>query len=614
MRNKEKSIARIQSMSIVNESIGLLSEALLSSSGTIYHKCALTDQIFIDLWTSSGRDLSSKLDDILLLYDRLLFWTNSSFFSFPKLPSAFIAFVCDDDEFRCSATQLLRHLSTGGKINRGSRSIARMLVTVAPHCSTKIATWCIECEASTVVFFEDCPLLLREVQASLHAAASAIAALDGDLLFRRRLYSQLISCSNEACSGVCTRIRAIFAAVSEQYDLRACSRQLFLSFLKSLKSDSSREDPSPSTISFACVFVASFQVLCESHFEKQELISSIFQVFASADADGDQVMDSISEVVKLFRLLSQSKMHCKLVYESQHPFNCSTHQFDVVFPLAKEISVIFDARTCTDPDWVLKIFHGRHLTVCCEGDADDADSPSGFSARHWPGVGGTPPLIIPGPCFTVKMLESSSASWGFKFFATASYDHPLISIQTLISAAVVEYALDITLTEQRLSFCPSDDAALLAVILRRLDFVSDITSDTEHIRTLKHFCEQRPAVFANIFKWVLYLSLNSADHAATLACYERYFCFLTISRDLIAHNHSFIATSPAINSSAFTIQSCVDVFTDRDFPFEMFEVDKSSDAVMNLSVSSAKSKARNLLSSSSRAWCSNGRQGTVSFF
>lgn len=601
-------------MSIATEAIGLLSEALLSSSGSIFHKCAHTAQIFLDLWTSSRFNLASKLDDILHLHDQLVFWASSSFFSFPRLPSAFIAFVCDDDEFRCSATELLRHLCTGGKVNTTNISVARMLVAASPHCAAKIAAWSLECGASTLGIFEDSPALIQEVLASIHAAASAIAALDGDSLFRRRLYSQLMSCSKEACGGVCTRVRIAFAAVSEKHDLGACSRGLLLSLLKSLKTDGNHHDPSPLTISFACVLLASYEVLCESHVDRQELLSSIFQGFSSADGSGIQVLDSISEVVKLFRSLSQSKLQCQLVYESPHPFSCSTHQFEIAFPLASEIRVIFDARTCTDPDWVLKIYHGRHVTACCEGDIDDTDSQSGSSARHWPGVGATPPLIITGPCFTVKMLESSSSTWGFKFTATASYDHPLVAIQNFIIASVVGYALQNTLSEQRLAFCPSDNAALLAPILRQLDFVSDIVSEAEHIKTLKHFCELRPAIFANIFKWVLYFSLNSTDHATTLAFYERYFCFLSIASDSIAHQHSFIpTTSPAIYSHTFTSQSCVDVFNDREFPFEMRELDNSSEAILNLNVSSSKSKARNLLSSSARSWCSNGRLGSVSF-
>jgi hypothetical protein len=604
-------------MSIVTEAIGLLSEALLSSSGSIFHKCTHTEQIFLDLWRSSTLNLTSKLDDIFYLHNQLVFWANSSLFSFPRLPSAFIAFVCDDDEFRCSATQLLRHLCSGGKINSKNLSVARMLVAVAPYRANNIAAWSLDCGVSSHGFFEDCPALLREVLACVHAAASAVAALDSDSLFRRRLYGQLMSCSKDARSGISNRIRDAFATVSEKHDMGVCVRELLLSLLKSWKADINYHDPSPLTISFACILLASCQVLCESRFERQELLSSIFQGFSSADASNDQVLDSISEVVKLSRSLSESKMQCELVHESQHPFSCSTHQFDIVFPLASEISVIFDARTCADPDWDLKIIHGRHTTTCCEGDMDDAGPASGSSTRHWPGVGDTPPLTIPGTCFTVKMLESSSASWGFKFTATASYDHPLVAIQSFISASVVGYALQTVLTQQRFAFFLSHDAISLTSILRHLNFIADIASDAEHIKTLKHFCQERPAVFANIFKWVLYFSLNSTDHAATLACYERFFCFLTIAKDLIATQYSvgdiISPTSPATRSTDFTTQSCVDVFTDREFPFEMHEVDIASEAVLNLNVSSSKSKARNLLSSSARAWCSNGRVGTVRF-
>jgi hypothetical protein len=602
-------------MSIVSEAIGLLSEALLSSSGSVFHKCAHTEQIFSDLWTSSTRNLNSKLDDILQLHDQLLFWAECSLCSFPRIPSAFIAFVCDVDEFRCAATQLLRHLGTGGSISSSNRLVARMLVAMSPHCATKIAAWSLDCGAASSDFFGgSSPGPLQGALAATHAAASAISTLEGDALFRRRLYSQLISCSKDSCGAVCTRVRAALATVSEKHHAAACARELFLSLLKAMKTDSSHHDPSPTTISFACVLLASCQVLCESQFDRQELLSSIFQGFPSADASSYQFMNAISEVAKLSRSLSESKMQCELVYESLHPFSCSTHQFDIVFPLAREVSVVFDARTCTDLDWVLKICHGRHSIACFEGDNADEDHPAESGARHWPGVGSTPPLIVPGPCFTVKMMESSCDTWGFRFTATASYDHPLVEIQSFITDAAIKCALQTILTEERFAFLHPNDAALCGRIAQDLDFISDIASDAAHVNTLKRFCEQKTIVFSNIFKWVLYFSLNSADHAAALVCYERYFCFLNMAKDLFAQQHrsSMTSTPPALHSTVFTTQSCVDVFTDREFPFEMHELDKTGELVLNLKVSSSKSKASNLLTSRSRGWCSNGRQGSVS--
>jgi len=89
-------------------------------------------------------------------------------------------------------------------------------------------------------------------------------------------------------------------------------------------------------------------------------------------------------------------------------------------------------------------------------------------------------------------------------------------------------------------------------------------------------------VFACVLKWVLYFSLRCEDHAATLACYERYFCFFTIARDVIAACHQCISTSDValtFQSAIFTTQNCVDVFVDREFPFEMSEIDSAAEAV-----------------------------------
>lgn len=603
-------------MLIVTEAIGLLSEALLSSSGSIFHKCAHTEQLFLDLWSSSGPNLLSKIDGALQLLDQLVLWTKCAFVSFPRLPSAFIAFVCDDDEFRCTASQLLRHLGSGGKIDSSNKLVAKMLVAMAPHCAPKIAAWSLEFGHSESVghsFFRDSPALLQDALASIHSATAAIAALDGDALFRRRLYSQIMSCSSEAF-GVAARVRGAFAAVPDKKDLGACCHALFLSLVKSLKTDSNINDPSPTTISFACALLASYHVLCESRFQKHELLSSIFQGFPCAAASSAEIVEATSEVVKLFRSLSQSKMHCELGYESSHPLSCSTHQFDIVFPLARQVSITFDARTCADIDWVLKICHGRQSTSCCEGEGDDDDR---CSARYWPGVGDAPPLIIAGPSFTVKMLEShSDESWGFKFTATASYDHPLSEIQSLISDAAVKYALQTTFIEERVAFVYSEDAALHGQMLRDLYFISDIASGADGINTLRLFFEEQPAVFAHIFKWVMYFSLHSADHTAALACYESFVCFLTMAGELITSLHQpshNLVVAPTPPSSAFTSQCCVDVFTEREFSFEMCEVNQAGESVSQLNVSSAKNKAASMLSSKSRGWCSNGRLGKVCF-
>jgi hypothetical protein len=87
-----------------------------------------------------------------------------------------------------------------------------------------------------------------------------------------------------------------------------------------------------------------------------------------------------------------------------------------------------------------------------------------------------------------------------------------------------------------------------------------------------------------------------------------------MAKDLFAQQHrsSMTSTPLALHSTVFTTQSCVDVFTDREFPFEMHELDKTGELVLNLKVSSSKSKASNLLTSRSRGWCSTGRQGSVS--
>ena len=590
----------------VTDAVRLLSEELLSSSGSIFHKCNHVEQIFSDLWKSSKSTLDSKLCNILQLHDQLVFWAGSSNISFPKLPSAFIAFVCDDDEFRCSATQLLRQLGSGGKINLSTSSTARMIVAAAPHCARKIAAWSLECESSTSAFVSSAGPL-QQLLTSIHAAASAVAALSDDALFRRRVYTQLIACSTQA-SNVTTRVRGALAAVPEKMDLVVLCRELFLSLIQALKSDDNSNEPSSATISFACTFVALCQVLCESHFKKQELLSSILEAFPASDTSGS--MQAISDISRLFRSLSHSKVCQNLVYESSHPFRCSTHQFDIVFPFACEISIAFDSRTSTDPDWVLKICHESHCTTCCEGAFDDDDSTS----SRWPGVGDIPPLAIAGPCFTVKMLESNSDEWGFKFTATASYDHPLIEIYKLLDDAVVNHALQTSLIHERFAFVNLRDAALHGHILRQLDFISEIASDAVHIGKLKHFCEQNAAVFACVLKWVLYFSLRCEDHAATLACYERYFCFFTIARDVIAACHQRISTSDvalAFQSDSFTTQNCVDVFVDREFPFEMSEIDSAAEAVSDLKVSSSKREARTLLSSKARGWHSNGRIGSV---
>ena len=596
-------------MLIASEAIGQLSDVLLSSSGSIFHKCVHAERIFSDLWISSRRNLESKLDDVLQLHDHLVLLANSGIVSFPRLPSAFIAFICDDDEFRCSASQLLQHLSTGGELNSNNRSLARVIVAVAPHCAKNIAAWSLECGSTQAgrALFGDSPRPLQDLLASVHAAASSIAALHSDSLFRRRVYNQLVSCANEAVS-ITTRVRVALTAASDKQDLCACIRGLFLSLLKELKSECNHHDPSPAAISYACIFLASYQVMCESGSQKKEMLSSIFRSFPHAGASSAEVMEAISEVVKMCRSLMQSKMYCELVYESSHPFRCSTHQFDIDFPLAREVSITFDPRTCTNIDWDLKICHGRSSTVCCEGALDDDCS----NARNWPGVGETPPLTIPGSSFTVKMLESESDAWGFRFTAAACYDHPFFEIRNLITDVAVNHALQSLLIEERFEFLHSDDAALHERILRDLNFISEIVAD--HLHTLKRFFEQRPAVFTHVFKWIVYFSLHAADHAAALDCYERYFCFLNMASDLITSCQQVspgLAADSTLHSAGFMSENCVDVFDDREFLFEMSDIDNSGEAIMNLNVSSSKSKSLNLLSSKSKGWCSNGHLGKV---
>jgi hypothetical protein len=214
------------------------------------------------------------------------------------------------------------------------------------------------------------------------------------------------------------------------------------------------------------------------------------------------------------------------------------------------------------------------------------------------------------------MLESVSDDWGFKFTATASYDHPLSGIQCLLENAVVEHAYRSILVEERFCFVHSVNAELHRQILHDLDFIADLASNPAHLVLLKNVFLQNSntSLFSQIFKWVAYFSLQSADAAAVTAACQRYHCFFSMARELIDFSHQPCATARALQSTAFEHKVCIDSISDRDFPFELSEIDLSCECVAGVKVSSSTSSAssaRQLLTSHSRGWTSSGRIGSL---
>ena len=105
--------------------------------------------------------------------------------------------------------------------------------------------------------------------------------------------------------------------------------------------------------------------------------------------------------------------------ESAHPYANSTDTYTTIkVPGAEAYRVTFDERTSTQRTYdYLQFFKGDDHKEFW--GADKYHGGRGGSSKHFPGVGGTPPLLIPASRFVMHFhTDESNDDWGFKFTAT----------------------------------------------------------------------------------------------------------------------------------------------------------------------------------------------------
>ena len=105
--------------------------------------------------------------------------------------------------------------------------------------------------------------------------------------------------------------------------------------------------------------------------------------------------------------------------ESAHPYANSTHTYTTIeVPGAEAYRVTFDERTSTERTYDYLQFFKSDDHKEYWGD-EKYHGGRGGSSKHFPGVGGTPPLLIPASRFVMHFhTDESNDDWGFKFTAT----------------------------------------------------------------------------------------------------------------------------------------------------------------------------------------------------
>ena len=109
-----------------------------------------------------------------------------------------------------------------------------------------------------------------------------------------------------------------------------------------------------------------------------------------------------------------------MVVETAHPYSSNMDEFwDVSFPGATSVTIVFDSQCATEERCDYLQFYTDRSKSQRLGQEKYSGSKGG---SNWPGVDGTPPLVIAAASFVAYFhSDGSREDWGFKFTATPSY-------------------------------------------------------------------------------------------------------------------------------------------------------------------------------------------------
>ena len=132
-------------------------------------------------------------------------------------------------------------------------------------------------------------------------------------------------------------------------------------------------------------------------------------------------VDCIRNYCKFRDTKSESKK-VKKVFESSHPYlDDIDKRIEIKIEGAKQMTVVFDEMSCTEENCdYLRFLKDTGTDISLYWGMQRYSGGRGGTTKKFPGINGTPPLVIEASCCTLLWrTDNSRTAWGWKFTVTA---------------------------------------------------------------------------------------------------------------------------------------------------------------------------------------------------